>query len=65
MPAKHSLHKKFLDDILNKALRNVEKSSNATKTTTCHTNEMSAIIQQFTADDTLIPVPNDIHAPIT
>ena len=28
-----------------------------------HTNEMSAIVQQFTLDDTLIPIPNDIHSP--
>ena len=26
---------------------------------------MSAIVQQFTSDDTLIPIPNDIHTPIT
>ena len=26
---------------------------------------MPTIVQQFTADDTLIPVPNDIHTPIT
>ena len=29
-----------------------------------HTNEMSTIVQQFTSDDTLIPIPNDIIAPI-
>ena len=23
------------------------------------------IIQQFTSDDTLIPIPNDVHTPIT
>ena len=26
---------------------------------------MSTIVQQFTSDNTLIPIPNDIHAPIT
>ena len=55
----------LLDDIINNALGNLEKSSDATKITTCHTNEMSAIVQQFTSDDTLIPIPNDIHTPIT
>ena len=32
---------------------------------TCHTNEMSTTVQQFTSDDTLIPVPNSIHVLIT
>ena len=54
----------LLDDIINNALDNLEKSSDATKITTSHTNEMSAIVQQFTSDDTLIPIPNDIHTPI-
>ena len=26
---------------------------------------MSTIVQQFTSDDTLIPIPNDIYTPIT
>ena len=26
---------------------------------------MSAIVQQFTSDDTVIPIPNDIHTSIT
>ena len=26
---------------------------------------MSAIVQQFTSVDTLIPIPHDIHSPIT
>ena len=26
---------------------------------------MPKIVQQFTSDDTLIPIPNDIHTPIT
>ena len=26
---------------------------------------MSTIFQQFTSDDTLIPIPNDMHTPIT
>ena len=55
----------LLDDIINNALDNLEKSSDATKITTCHANEMSAIVQQFISDDTLIPIPNDIHTPIT
>ena len=55
----------LLDDIINNALGNLEKSSDATKITTCHTNEMSAIVQQFTSDDTLIQISNNIHTPIT
>ena len=55
----------LLDDIINNALDNLEKSSDATKITTRHTNEMLAIVQQFIWDDTLIPIPNDIHTPIT
>ena len=55
----------LLDDIINNALGNLDKSSDETKITTCHTNEMSTIVQQFTSDDTLIPIPNDIHTPIT
>ena len=35
------------------------------KITTCHTNEMSAFVQQFTSDDTLIPIPNNIQTPFT
>ena len=30
------------------------------KITICHINEMPTIVQQFTSDDTLIPIPNDI-----
>ena len=55
----------LLGDIINDALGNLEKSSDATKVTTCHTNEVSAIFQQFTSDDTLIPILNDIHTHIT
>ena len=55
----------LLDDIINNALGNLEKSSDSTKITTCHTNEMSTIVQQFISDDTMIPIPNDIHTPIT
>ena len=55
----------LLDDIINNALDNSQKSSDATKITTCHTNEVSAIAQQCISDDTLIPIPNDIHTPIT
>ena len=39
----------------------LKKSSDATKTTTCHTNEMSTIVQQFTSNDTLIPTPNFLY----
>ena len=53
----------LLDDIINNALGNLDKSSDDTKITARHTNEMSTIIQQFTSDDTLIPVPNDIPPP--
>ena len=55
----------LLDDIINNAPGNLEKPSAGTKITTCHTNEMSTIVQQFTTDDTLIPIPNDIHTTIT
>ena len=54
----------LLDDISN-TLGNLEKSSDETKIRTCHTNEMSTIVQQFTLGDSLIPIPNDIHTPIT
>ena len=53
------------EHIINNALGNLEKSSDATKITMCHTNEMSAIVQQLTSDDTLVPIPNDIHTSIT
>ena len=46
------------------ALGDLEKSSDVTKITTCHTNEMSTFVQQFTSD-ILIPIPKDIHTPIT
>ena len=55
----------LLDDSINNALGNLDKSSDETKRRTRHTNEMSTIVQQFTSDDTLIPNPNDIHTPIT
>ena len=54
-----------LDDIINNVLGNLEKSSDATKIKTSRTNEISAIVQQFTSDDTLIPIPNDLYTPIT
>ena len=54
----------LLDSIINNALGNLQKSSVETKIT-CHKNEVSTIVQQFTSDDTLIPIPNDIHTPIT
>ena len=40
----------LLDDIINNGLGNLDKSSNETKTTACHTNEMSKMVQQFTSD---------------
>ena len=55
----------MLDEIINNALGNLEKSSDGTKITAFHTNEMPAIVQQFTLNDTLIPILNDIHTPIT
>ena len=55
----------LLDDIIHNALGKLEKSSDATKITTCHTNEMSAIVKQLTSDDTMIPIRNNIHTPIT
>ena len=55
----------LLDDILKNVLGNLDKSSDETKIATRHTNEMSTIVQQFTSDDTLIPIPNDINTPIT
>ena len=43
---------------------NLEKSSDATKTTTCLTNETPTIVQRFTSSDTLILIHNDNHIPI-
>ena len=37
----------LLDEIINNALGNLDKSSDETKITTRHTNEMSTIVQQF------------------
>ena len=37
----------LLDDILNNVLGNLDKSSDETKITTRHTNEMSTTVQQF------------------
>ena len=55
----------MLDDIINNALVNLDKSSDETKITTRHANEMLTFVQQSTSDDTLIPIPNDIHTAIT
>ena len=55
----------MLDEIINNALGNLEKSSDGTKITAFHTNEMPAIVQQFTLNDTLIPILNDTHTPTT
>ena len=52
------LIRNLLDDIISNALGNSEKSSDAIEIT----NEMSAIAQQFTPDDTLIR--NDVLTPI-
>ena len=54
----------LLDDIINSALNILEKSSNKIEITKCHTNKMSAIVQQFTSYNTLTPVPKDVHIPI-
>ena len=43
---------------------NLEKSSDATKTTTCLTNEMPTIVQRFTSSNTLILIHNDNQIPI-
>ena len=55
----------MLDDIINSVLGKLEKSSDVTKTKTCHANEMSTVVQLFTSDDTLISIANDIYALIT
>ena len=55
----------LLDDIINNALGNLDKSSDETKITTRHANEMSKFIQQYTSHDTLIPISNEIHTPTT
>ena len=55
----------LLDDIINNALGNLDKSLDENKKTARHTNEMSTIVQQLTSDDTLIPIPNDIRTPTT
>ena len=65
MPKNTHFIRNLLDDIINNTLGNLQKSSDATKITTCYTNEMSTIVQQFTSDDALIPIANDIHTPIT
>ena len=55
----------MLAGIINNALSNLEKSTDTTNIIMCHANEMSTVVQQFTLDDTLIPIPNDTHTPIT
>ena len=55
----------FLDDIINNALSKIDRPSDETEITTCHTNEMPAIAQQFTSDDARIQIPNDIYTPVT
>ena len=54
------LIRNLLDEIINNALDNLDQSSDETKITTCHTNEMSTIVQQFISDNTLILFPIDI-----
>ena len=54
------LIRNLLDEIINNALDNLDQSSDETKITTCHTNEMSTIFQQFISDNTMIPFPIDI-----
>ena len=67
LQCKQNIHfiRNLLDDIINNALGNLDKFSDETKIATCHTNEMSTIVQQCTSNDTLIPTPNDINTPIT
>ena len=55
----------MLDDIINNALCNLDKSSDESKIKTRHTNKMSTFAHQSTPSDTLTPTPNDIHSPIT
>ena len=55
----------LLDDIINNALSKIDKSSDETKITTCHTNEMPTTVKQFTSDDTLVSITNDIHTLVT
>ena len=50
MPTKHFI-RNLLNDI-NNALGNFKKSSDETKITTCHTNETSTIVYQFTSHNT-------------
>ena len=54
------LIRNLLDEIINNALDNLDQSSDETKITNCHTNEMSTIFQQFISDNTMIPFPIDI-----
>ena len=63
----HNTHfiRNLLDDIINNTLGNLEKSSDESKIITCHRNEMPAIVQQFTWDDLMIPILNDIQTSIT
>ena len=53
----------LLDDIINNALCNLDKSSDEIKITTPH--KRSTFVQQSTSDDTLTPTANDMHTPIT
>ena len=53
----------LLDDIINNALCNLDKSSDEIKITTPH--KRSTFVQQSTSDDTLTPAAKDIHTPIT
>ena len=53
----------LLDDIINNALCNLDKSSDEIKITTPH--KRSTFVQQSTSDDTLTPIANDMHTPIT
>ena len=53
----------MLDDIINNALCNLDKSSDEIKITNPH--KRSTFAQQSTSDDTLTPTANDMHTPIT
>ena len=55
----------MLYGIINNSISNLGKSSDAAKIAMCQANEITTIVQQFTSDNMLIPIPNDIHTPIT
>ena len=54
----------FLDGNINSTL-NLENSPNMMEIATYRSNKTSKIIQQLTLDDTVIPIPTEVHTPIT